>query len=132
MVASFYIDADEECPDGDVIAFSRWSHLGLCLSGDVGSVTGDRKHKIEDDYLDELFELLRELQFNAVTYMPSEAPLGNWTESGHCAGSMAFSDKREDINSRGSPLCTAMRDEKYNLYDSTWALSVMSWQQRRI
>ena len=49
-------------------AVSAYAYLG-----DVGdSVTGDKKpQKFEDDYLDELFDVLKELKFNAVTYMPS-------------------------------------------------------------
>jgi hypothetical protein len=130
MVASFYIDADEECPDvRDVIAFSR--EIGAISAyaylGDVGeSVTGDKKaQKFEDDYLDELFELLRELQFNAVTYMPSRnTPQQLDRVRALCRKHGFFQISGEDINSpRQSFVCTAMRDEKYNnLYDSTWAL----------
>lgn len=130
MVELFYVDATDECPDvRDVIALadkigavSAYAYLG-----DVGdSVTGDKKpQKFEDDYLDELFDVLKELKFNAVTYMPSR----NTHEQldrvrALCEKHEFFQISGEDINSpRQSFICLAMRDEKYkNLFDSTWAL----------
>ena len=130
MVSSFYIDATEECPDvRDVIALSKkvGSISAYAYLGDVGnSVTGDKKpQKFEDDYLPELFDVLKDLEFQAVTYMPSR----NTHEQldrvrGFCQQHGLFQISGEDINSsRQSFVCAAMRDEKYhNLFDSTWAL----------
>ncbi|MGI6141456.1 MAG: PHP domain-containing protein [Caldicoprobacterales bacterium] len=130
MVAGFYIDATEECPDvREVIALSK--EIGAISAyaylGDVGeSVTGDKKsQKFEDDYLDELFEVITELNFNAVTYMPSRNSHQQLDRIRRlCEKHGFFQISGEDINSsRQSFICTAMRHEKYqNLFDSTWAL----------
>ncbi|HHY82570.1 MAG TPA: PHP domain-containing protein [Clostridiales bacterium] len=130
MVASFYIDATDECPDvRDIIALSE--EIGAISAyaylGDVGdSVTGDKKpQKFEDDYLDELFDVLKNLKFNAVTYMPSRNTHQQLDRvRALCQRHGFFQISGEDINSsRQSFICLAMRDEKYrNLFDSTWAL----------
>ena len=75
LVAYFYIDAAAECPDvqevltlsNEIGAISAYAYLG-----DVGdSVTGDKKsQRFEDSYLEQLFDVLKSLGFNAVTYMP--------------------------------------------------------------
>ena len=72
LVEKFYIDAETECPDVSALialaakinAFSAYAYLG-----DVGdSVTGDKKtQKFEDDYIDLLFDVIKELKFKAVT-----------------------------------------------------------------
>lgn len=130
MVASFYIDAKEECPDvREVIAFAK--EIGAISAyaylGDVGdSVTGDKKpQKFEDDYLDELFEVLSDLKFQAVTYMPSRNTHQQLDRiRALCNQYGLFQISGEDINSsRQAFVCAAMRDEKFqNLFDSTWAL----------
>ena len=130
MVASFYIDATDECPDvKDVIALSKevGAICGYAYLGDVGnSVTGDKKaQKFEDDYLDELFDVLKRLKFQAVTYMPSRnTPAQLDRLRALCEEHGFFQISGEDINSsRQSFVCTAMRGEKFkNLFDSTWAL----------
>ena len=130
MVASFYIDAIEECPDvRDVIALSKkiGAISAYAYLGDVGnSVTGDKKtQKFEDDYLDELFDMVTHLKFDAVTYMPSRNTHQQLDRvRALCQQHGLFQISGEDINSsRQSFVCTAMRDEKYqNLFDSTWAL----------
>lgn len=65
-----------ECPDvRKVIEFSK--EIGAISAyaylGDVeDSVTGDKKNqKFEDDYLELLFEVIKDLDFDAVTYMPT-------------------------------------------------------------
>ena len=130
MVAAFYIDATAECPDvRDVIklgnsigAISAYAYLG-----DVGdSVTGDKKtQKFEDDYLELLFEEIKELGFNAVTYMPSRNSLAQLKRlKGLCESNGFFQISGEDINSpRQSFICEALRNDEFkNLIDSTWAL----------
>ena len=130
LVEKFYIDADEECPDvteyislaEEVGAVSAYAYLG-----DVGdSVTGDKKaQKFEDDYLDELAQILKDLRFNSITYMPTR------NTKPQLERLMALCDKYgfyqicgEDINSpRQSFVVRAMEDPKFeNLIDSAWEL----------
>ena len=130
MVPHFYINATLECPDvREVIALSK--EIGAVSAyaylGDVGdSVTGDKKaRKFEDSYLELLFDILKALEFDAVTYMPSRnTPQQLDRVRSLCRKHGFFQISGEDINSpRQSFVCTALRDEKYrNLYDSTWAL----------
>lgn len=130
LVEKFYIDATDECPDAaefvkfseSIGAISAYAYLG-----DVGdSVTGDKKaRKFEDDYLDELFTLLRELGFRAVTYMPSRNSIAQLDRVRKlCDAYGFFQISGEDINSPRQPfICTALRNEKFrNLYDAAWAL----------
>lgn len=130
LVEKFYIDADEECPDvteyialaEEVGAVSAYAYLG-----DVGdSVTGDKKaQKFEDDYLDELAEVLKSLRFNSITYMPTR------NTKPQLERLMALCDKYgfyqicgEDINSpRQKFICEALNDPMFaHLKDAAWAL----------
>ncbi len=126
----FYIDADEECPDvrelvafaAKINAFSAYAYLG-----DVGdSVTGDKKtQKFEDDYLDQLFDVIKELKFKAVTYMPSRNTMEQLRRvRALCEKYGFFQISGEDINSpRQSFICEAQRNPEFaNLYDSTMTL----------
>jgi hypothetical protein len=130
MVAMFYIDADAECPDViDVIKLSNeiGSISAYAYLGDVGdSVTGDKKaQKFEDDFIEQLFDVIRELGFNAVTYMPSRNTLSQLKRVKElCEKHGLFQISGEDINSpRQSFVCPALRDDEFkNLIDSTWAL----------
>jgi hypothetical protein len=130
LVEAFYIEAKEECPDvKDFIqmakrigAISAYAYLG-----DVGdSVTGDKKtQKFEDEYIDELFELLKELGFNGVTYMPSRNTMEQLKRvKALCDRHGFFQISGEDINSpRQSFICKAMENKEFdNLKDATWAL----------
>ena len=130
LIGSFYVDATEECPDvRDVIALA--SRIGAISAyaylGDVGdSVTGDKKtQKFEDDYLDELFRTIKELGFNAVTYMPSRNTAAQlYRLKALCEQFEFFQISGEDINSpRQSFICQAMKSPSFNnLKESTWAL----------
>ncbi|HPJ75878.1 MAG TPA: PHP domain-containing protein, partial [Clostridia bacterium] len=76
LISLFYVDAYDECPDvKDIIALCNKTKAisAYAYLGDVkNSVTGDKKpQKFEDSYIDKLFYILKELGFNAVTYMPS-------------------------------------------------------------
>jgi hypothetical protein len=130
LVASFYIDATAECPDiRKVIDFTKsiGAISAYAYLGDVGdSATGDKKaQKFEDDYIDQLFEVLKELGFNAVTYMPSRnSTLQLERLRSLCEKYQLFQISGEDINSpRQSFVCEAMRVSGFqNLIDSTWAL----------
>lgn len=130
MVEKFYIDADEECPDVTAVvalaakinAFSAYAYLG-----DVGdSVTGDKKtQKFEDDYIDELFEVIKALNFKAVTYMPSRNTMEQLRRvRALCDKYGFFQISGEDINSpRQSFICEAQRNPEFaNLYESTMTL----------
>ena len=130
MVSRFYIDATSECPDiKEVVKLSN--EIGAILAyaylGDVeDSVTGDKKkQKFEDDYLDLLFEVIGELGFHAVTYMPSRNSMEQLKRVKElCEKHGFFQISGEDINSpRQSFVCSRLRDPEFaNLVDSTWAL----------
>jgi len=130
LVSMFYIDATAECPDvREVIDFSN--RIGAISAyaylGDVeDSVTGDKKsQKFEDDYLDLLFEVIKDLGFNAVTYMPSRNTMAQLKRVKElCHKFQLFEISGEDINSpRQSFICDALQKEEFaNLVDSTWAL----------
>ena len=130
MVEKFYIDATEECPDvTEVIALAK--RIGgisaYAYLGDVGnSVTGDKKtQKFEDDYIEELFDVLDSLGYNAVTYMPSRNTYEQLTRvRGLCDTHGLFQISGEDINSpRQKFICEAQRNPEFaNLYDATMAL----------
>ena len=95
MVEKFYIDAASECPDvRDIIAFSK-SIGAICAYaylGDVGeSVTGDKKaQKFEDEYLELLFDELKEIGFDAVTICRRETRPHSLTECAAFATSTAL------------------------------------------
>ncbi|HYE82097.1 MAG TPA: PHP domain-containing protein [Clostridia bacterium] len=130
LVAAFYIDAGAECPGiKEVISFTR--QIGAVSAyaylGDVGeSVTGDKKaQKFEDEYIELLFDTIKELGFNAVTYMPSRNSAAQLERlRSLCRSYGFFQISGEDINSpRQSFICEAMKGEAFsNLIDSTWAL----------
>ena len=135
LIARFYIDADEECPDvrealrlaEDIGAIAAYAYLG-----DVGqSVTGDKRaQKFEDDYLDELVPYLKKLGFRAITYMPSRNTRAQLDRlRALCVKYDLFQISGEDINSpRQSFVCEAQRDPAFrNLFDSTWALIAHEW-----
>ncbi len=130
LVSKIYINATDECPDiteilrlsDSVGAISAYAYLG-----DIeNSVTGDKRaQKFEDDYLDELFAVLHNMGFRAVTYMPSRNTTSQLDRVRTlCDRYGFFQISGEDINSpRQSFICTALRSGNYsNLYDSTWAL----------
>ncbi len=130
FVQRFYIDADEECPDvGDVVALAArtGSIATYAYLGDVGeSVTGDKRaQRFEDGYLDELFALLKDLGFQAITYMPTRNTAAQLERvRALCDRHGFFQVSGEDINSpRQSFLCEALRNPGFaNLIDATWAL----------
>lgn len=130
MVEKFYVDADEECPDvRDVIALAEKTGAisAYAYLGDVGdSVTGDKKtQKFEDDYIDLLFDTLKELNYNAVTYMPSRNTMEQLRRvRSLCDQYGFFQISGEDINSpRQKFICEAQRNPEFkNLYDATMAL----------
>ncbi|UCF98828.1 MAG: PHP domain-containing protein [Spirochaetaceae bacterium] len=130
LVGRFYIDAGDECPGIEeclafcerVGAISAYAYLG-----DISeSVTGDKKaQSFEDSYLEELFEILRDLGFRAVTYMPNRnTPEQLARVQSLCRKHALFEISGVDINSpRQSFTCPEIRRDQFrHLIDSTWAL----------
>ncbi len=130
MVEKFYIPATDE-----LMHISEFTALAKRLGaisayaylGDVGeSPTGDKKaQKFEDEYLDDLFDTLKEQSFSAVTYMPSRNTAEQLAEiMRRCDAGDLFQISGEDINSpRQSFICKALADPKYNhLNVATYAL----------
>lgn len=120
MVEKFYIDATDECPDvREFIAMVRENGgvAAYAYLGDVGdSVTGDKKaQKFEDDYLDLLFEVLDELGFDAVTFMPTRNTPAQLDRLMNMCKEQGFAQiSGEDINSpRQSFICKAYEDPRY-------------------
>ncbi len=130
FVPQIFIDATDECPKlkdmvklcADVDAFLCYAYLG-----DVGnSVTGDKKaQKFEDDYLDDVFECLKEEGVKSVTYMPTRnTPEQLERLRGLCDRYGMFQISGEDINTpRQSFIIKAMENPMFsNLIDATWKL----------
>lgn len=130
LVEKIYIPATDECPDvaeyialcNETGAISAYAYLG-----DVGnSVTGDKKtQKFEDDYIELLFDELKRLGYNAVTYMPSRNTREQLERVMRLCHEYSFFEiSGEDINSpRQSFICKAMDDPMFShLTDATYKL----------
>lgn len=130
LVEKFYIDATDECMNvreftalaKELGAVSAYAYLG-----DVGeSPTGDKKaQKFEDAYLDEVFAMLKDCNFTAVTYMPSRNTKEQLARVIRlCHETDLFEISGEDINSpRQSFICPALADPAYaHLRVATYAL----------
>lgn len=130
LVPKFFVAGGaDSMPVGEIVPKLR--EMGIiptyCYLGDVGeSPTGDKKaQKFEDDYLEELFPVLRSLGFEAVAYMPSrntEEQLDRVMKDCAEFGFMEISG--EDINQpRQNFVCEKLRMPRYaHLADSAWAL----------
>ena len=130
FVPQIFIDATDECPKlPDMVKLCKQIDAYLCYAylGDVGdSVTGDKKaQKFEDDYLDDVFECLKEEGVTAVTYMPTRNTMAQLERlRGLCDQYGMFQISGEDINSpRQSFVIRAMENPMFkNLIDATWKL----------
>lgn len=130
LVEKFYIPATDECPSAEeYIALCRETGAisAYAYLGDVGnSVTGDKKtQKFEDDYIDLLFDELKRLGYNAVTYMPSRNTKEQLERVMRMCREYGFFEiSGEDINSpRQSFICKAMDDPMFShLTDATYKL----------
>ena len=130
FVPKIFIDATDECPKlADMVKLCKEVDAYLCYAylGDVGdSVTGDKKaQKFEDDYLDDVFECLKEEGVKAVTYMPTRnTPAQLERLRGLCDAYGMFQISGEDINTpRQSFVIKAMENPMFqNLIDATWKL----------
>jgi hypothetical protein len=130
LVEKFYIDATTECPDvKDVLALaeetgsiSAYSYLGDVTE----SVTGDKRaQKFEDDYLELLFDVIKELGFKAVTYTPTRNSMVQIKRIQRFCERYGFLQiSGEDINSpRQSFVCEILKNQElHNLVDAAWAL----------
>ena len=130
FVPQIYIDATDECPSiADMVKICGEIDAYLCYAylGDVGdSVTGDKKaQKFEDDYLEDVFECLKDCGIKAVTYMPTRNTSAQLERlRGLCREYGMFEISGEDINSpRQSFVIRAMENPVFaNLIDATWKL----------
>ena len=130
FVPKIFIDATDECPKlPDMVKLCKEINAYLCYAylGDVGdSVTGDKKaQKFEDDYLDDVFECLKEEGVKAVTYMPTRNTMPQLERlRGLCDQYGMFQISGEDINSpRQIFVIKAMENPMFaNLIDATWKL----------
>ncbi len=130
FVPKIFIDATDECPKlPDMVKLCREIDAFLCYAylGDVGdSVTGDKKaQKFEDDYLEDVFECLKEEGVTSVTYMPTRnTPAQLERLRSLCDQYGMFQISGEDINSpRQSFIIRAMENPMFqNLIDATWKL----------
>jgi len=130
LIELFYVNATTECPDvKDVLALSDETGFISAYSylGDITeSVTGDKKaQKFEDDYLELLFDVIKELGFKAVTYVPTRNSMAQIKRiQGLCKKYGFFQISGEDINSpRQSFICEILKNpELHNLVDAAWAL----------
>lgn len=130
LVEKIYIPATDELPSvqeyTDMVrrfgGISAYAYLG-----DVGnSVTGDKKaQKFEDDYLNDVFDVIEEYGFDAVTFMPTR----NTAEQldrvmSLCKERHFFQISGEDINSpRQKFVCPAYDDPKFaHLVDAAYTL----------
>ena len=130
LVSKIYVPATDECmPFADLVKLADEVGAILCYPylGDVtNSVTGDKKAaKFEDDFLDELFEMLKEEGVHGVTYMPArntEEQIDRLQKLCRDYGMTEISG--EDVNSsRQSMICKQLEEPRFkHLVDATWKL----------
>ncbi len=131
LVPHFFIPSGtDECPSArDAAAFARSIHAipAYAYLGDVSeSPTGDKRAQtFEDSFLDQLINTLKELGFQAITYMPprnTHKQLQRLQQLCHHHGLMEISGV--DINSsRQSFNCPILLDPAFqHLCDTAWAL----------
>ncbi len=130
LVEKFYVPATDECiPFRDLVKLADEVNAILCYPylGDVtDSVTGDKKAaKFEDDYLDDLFLMLKEEGVHGITYMPARNSRAQMTRVQElCRKYDMFEISGEDVNtSRQSMICEILADPQFkHLVDATWKL----------
>lgn len=130
FIKKIYVDADEELLHiSELSALAKRIDALLCYAylGDVtNSVTGDKiAQKFEDDYLEELFEILRHQNVDAVTYMPSRnTPEQLKRVMELCKKFGFFEISGEDINSpRQNFICGELAKPEFShLIKATWTL----------
>lgn len=121
--------SDECIPAETVTAFARsiGAIPAYAYLGDITeSPTGDKKaEKFEDDFLDDLFPVLKEAGYLAVTYMPPRNTKQQLLRVRRLCEKYGFMEiSGVDINSsRQEFSCPELLDEDFaSLTDATWAL----------
>lgn len=130
LVEKIYIPAAEECISfKDLVKLADEVGAILCYPylGDItNSVTGDKKAaKFEDEFLDELFEMLKEESVHGVTYMPARNTKEQMTRLQNLCREYGMTEiSGEDVNSsRQSMICKQLEDPQFkHLVDATWKL----------
>ncbi len=130
LVEKIYIPATDELPDvmefTDMVrkygGVSAYAYLGDVVS----SVTGDKKaQKFEDDYIDDLFDVIESYGFDAVTFMPTRNTAEQLDRLMNlCKERHFFQISGEDINSpRQKFICPAYDNPKFaHLVDAAYTL----------
>lgn len=120
LVEKIYVPATAELPSVGEYTDMVHRYGGIAAYaylGDVGnSVTGDKKtQKFEDDYLEDVFDVIQSYGFDAVTFMPTrntEAQLDRVMAL--CKERGFFQISGEDINSpRQKFVCPAYENPKF-------------------
>lgn len=130
FIARVYVPATDECLHvRELAALAKRTDSLLCYAylGDVAnSVTGDKRAgQFEDGYLPELFDVLRQFDVDAVTYMPSRNSAQQLERIQKMCCERGFLQiSGEDINSpRQSFICPQLNAPQFrHLTDATWAL----------
>jgi len=125
-----YLPADDECMTlEEAVALAKEIGAILCYAylGDIAeSPTGDKKAaKFEDEYLDELLDVLKEAGVDGVTYMPSRNTEAQMTRLISLCREKGFKEiSGEDINSsRQSFICKELEKPQFtHLVDAAWEL----------
>ncbi len=130
LVPKFFIAGGaDSLPMQEVVDYVR--ALGIiptyCYLGDVGeSPTGDKKaQKFEDEFLDEILDVVKKSGFEAIAYMPSRNTMEQLKRVMDKCKSYGFVEiSGEDINQpRQSFICEKLREPEFaHLENSTWAL----------
>ncbi len=130
LVEKFYIPATDECltlPEAVSLADEVGAILCYAYLGDVGeSPTGDKKaQKFEDDFLDELFDMLYKEGVRAITYMPARNTPEQITRLQALCRKYGMTEiSGEDVNSsRQSMICPALTKPEFrHLVKKAWEL----------
>lgn len=130
LVEKIYIPATDECLKlSEVVKLADEVGAILCYPylGDVGeSPTGDKKaQKFEDDFLEELFDMLKAEGVRAVTYMPARNTQEQIERLQSLCRKYGMTEiSGEDVNSsRQSMICPQLaRPEFRHLVDKAWEL----------
>jgi hypothetical protein len=131
FLPEFFIqpEPEETIPAKEVVAFARsiGAIPAYAYLGDITeSPTGDKKaEKFEDSYLDELFSILHDIGYTAVTYMPPRNTKEQLLRVQELAGKYGFMEiSGVDINSSRQIFnCPEMLQPEFvHLLDSAWAL----------
>ncbi len=130
LVEKIYIPATDECMHiRDAVKLAGEVGAILCYAylGDVAeSPTGDKKaQKFEDDFLEELFDMLSDEGVRAITYMPARNTPEQLTRlQGLCRKYGMTEISGEDVNSsRQSMICPELAKPQFrHLVDMAWTL----------